>query len=76
MSLSDEEWTKVVHEYGYTDIETLIEHFGHNKRSERFKLIPGQEFLSKIDDAQVRAPWVIFKEVLFQEKKTLSNEQT
>jgi hypothetical protein len=50
MSLSDEELTKVVHEYGNTDIETLIEHFGQNKRSQRFKLIPGQEFLSTLDD--------------------------
>ena len=48
MSLSDEEWTKVVHEYGNTDIETLIEQFVHNKCWERFKLIPGQEFLRKI----------------------------
>ena len=39
-----------IHEYGNTDIETLIEHFGQNKRSERFKLIPGQEFLSTLDD--------------------------
>ncbi len=58
---------KVVHEYGNTDIETLIEHFDQKKRSERFKLIPGQEFLSKIDVAQVRVYWVIFKEVIFQE---------
>ena len=50
MSLSDEELTKVVYEYGNTDIETLIEHFGQNKRSERFKLIPGQAFLSTLDD--------------------------
>ena len=46
---SDEEWRKIEHEYGNTEIETLIEHFGPNKRSERFKLIPGQKFLNKIE---------------------------
>ena len=36
-----------------------------------------RNFLGKSDAAQVRSQWVIFKEVIFQEKeKTLSNEQT
>jgi hypothetical protein len=77
MPSCDEEWRNVGHEYGNTQIETLIQHYGHNKRSERFKLIPGQEFLSKIDAGTVRAEWGLFKEVLFLEKKkNLSNEDT
>ena len=69
MPSCDEEWTSVGPEYGNTEIETLIQHYGHNKRSERFKLIPGPEFLSKIDAATVRAEWGLFKEVLFFGKK-------
>jgi hypothetical protein len=61
MPSSDDEWRNVGHGYGNTQIDTLIEHYGHNKRSERFKLIPGQEFLSKIDAGTVRAEWAIFK---------------
>ena len=77
MPSCDEEWKNVGHEYGNTQIETLIQHYGHNKRSQRFKLIPGQEFLSKIDPVTVRAEWGLFKEVLFSEKKqNLSNEET
>ena len=42
-----------------------------------FKLIPGQEVLSKIDGSTVRVEWVIFKEILFSEKQEkLSNEET
>ena len=36
MPSCDEEWRNVGHEYGNTEIETLIQHYGHNKRSERF----------------------------------------
>ena len=77
MPSCDEEWSNVGHTYGNTEIDTLIEHYGHNKRSETFTLIPGQEFLSKIDAGTVRAEWIIFKEILFSEKKkNLSNEDT
>ena len=38
-------------------------------RVPKFCLLIGHEFLSKIDAAQVRAQWVIFKVVLLQEKK-------
>ena len=44
----DEEWRKVDQEYGNTEIETLIQHYGHSKRSERFKLMSGQEFLQRV----------------------------
>ena len=69
MPSSDEEWTKVSHEYGNNEIDTLVQHFVHNKRSQRFKFIAGQEFLSKIDPAQARnflgkSILHIFKEIL------------
>ena len=69
MPSCDEEWRNVCHEYGNTEILTLIQQYGHNKRSARFKLIPGQEFLSQSDAGTVRAEWVIFKELLFSGKK-------
>jgi len=70
MPSSDEEWTKVSHEYGNNEIDTLVQHFVQNKRSQRFKLIAGQELLSKIDPAQSRNSLAksilhIFKEILF-----------
>ncbi len=49
MPSSDEEWTKDPHEHGNTEIDSLIQPFGHNKRTQRFKFIARQEFLSEID---------------------------
>ncbi len=43
---SDTDWTQIAHEYGNTQLDILIEHFGHDKRSDRFRSMTGQEFLT------------------------------
>ncbi len=77
MPSSDTDWTQIAHEYGNTQLDILIEHFGHDKRSDRFRSMTGQEFLTRIEPSQVRAEWSVFKEVIFvAKKKNLSNEET
>jgi hypothetical protein len=77
MPSSDTDWTKIAYEYGNTQLDILIEHFGHEKRSKRFRSMTDQEFLSRIEPAHVRPEWSVFKEVLFTaKKKNLSNEET